>query len=82
MILLAWNMVAVQLLISSKLGRLIKKLSNLFLVAKTSKLRKQIEKSLLHSFFFCCFGLHSTLDDQLPFLVQSCNEAACLVDDG
>ena len=82
MTLFAWIMVVVQLLVSSKLGRLIKNLSNLFLVAETSKFRKQNWKSLLHSFFFCCFGLHSTLDDQLPFLIQSCNEAACLVDDG
>ena len=69
MILLAWIMVAVQLLISSKLGRLIKKFSNLFLAAEVSKLRKQIAENLaafflpllfsfvflmVNSFNFCC----------------------------
>ena len=66
MILLAWIMVVVQLLVSSKLGRLIKKFSNLFLVVEASKLRKQIAEKL------CC-TLSSLLFSFFTFLMVSSN---------
>ena len=57
MILLAWIMVVVQLLVSSKLGRLIKNFSNLFLVAEASKLRKQIAENLAALFLLPSFAV-------------------------
>ena len=64
MILLAWIMVVVQLLVSSKLGRLIKKFSNLFLVVEASKLRKQIAENLAALFLLLLFSFF-LLDGQL-----------------